>query len=135
MSVDHAITDGVWNTTIKGQVRIATDTLYDVIDTKDWVVMNPSVETKDIPPAENNGIISLEEERLDIFDEKTVPPIEASSFEKAFRKARDTLGENKAFTWRGGLYSTRYVEEGYDGTAGLQSSGDYTNNVNFRTET
>ncbi len=63
MSVDHSVTDGVWNTTIKGQVRIAADTLYEAIDTKNWTIMNPTIETKDVTPTENSNDVTFRNER------------------------------------------------------------------------
>ena len=129
LSVDHSVSEGSWETRIKGQVRIATDTLYDVIETKKFQILNPTIATKDIP------FVTEDDESLEVSRDSSTPRIDANTFEEAFRKARANLGPNKAFIWNNNLYVTRYEEEGYEGTAGLQSSGDYTNNVNFRSET
>ena len=91
--------------------------------------MNPTIETKNIP------FKTEDDESLEVSKDSSTPRIDANTFEEAFRKARANLGPNKAFIWNNNLYVTRYEEEGYEGTAGLQSSGDYTNNVNFRSET
>ena len=54
--------------------------------------------------------------------------IEANTFEEAFAAARADNGQDAAFVWRGNLYATRYVEEGYEGIpADIKSSGNYTN--------
>ncbi len=140
MSVDHAVADGTWSTTIKGQVRIAIDELYEVINLDEDT---DKVLKSDADPSKINSTMSTKD--LDVQGPPAPPPppklsratfngkdnvlfIEANTFEEAFAAARADNGQDAAFVWRGNLYATRYVEEGYEGIpAGIKSSGNYTN--------
>ena len=130
MNVDHSVADGSWTTTIKGQVRIAMDNLYEVINieddtgNKDVGKINDTVESKTqgppLPPPPAKVVKDADKDGKD----DVTPTIEARTFEEAFKEARLKLGKDAAFIWNGNDYVTRYDKEGYEGTQGMRGEVD-----------
>ena len=152
LEINQNVSGGTWETTIKGQIRVAADVVEKVIGeiqqqvqddviTQEQAAANEQAANQDStnsgqnpnpvvgtasptfePQTEPQNVVSLG-------DSISVPgkgTIRVTDFETAFAFARAKYGKGKVFTWKGNDYVTNYKEEGYGGITDTQSQADLT---------
>ncbi len=152
LEINQNVSAGTWETTIKGQIRVAADVVETVIGeiqqqvqddviTQQQAEANEQVANQDSTNSSQNpnpvlGTASPtfepQTEPINVValgDSISVPgkgTIKVTDFETAFEFARAKYGKGKVFTWKGNDYVTNYKEEGYGGITDAQSQADLT---------
>jgi len=140
LEINQNVSGGTWETTIKGQIRVAADVVEKVIAEIQQQVQDDTISREEATAnevaASNQSSNSSQnpnptigqaspafgpsEEKKNVVAYGDVGPkggTRVTDFETAFRYAREEFGKGMVFTWLGNEYVTNYKEEATETSA------------------
>jgi hypothetical protein len=140
LEINQNVSGGTWETTIKGQIRVAADVVEKVIAEIQQQVQDDTISREEATANEvaasnqsSNSSQTTEpiigqaspafgpsEEKKNVVAYGDVGPkggTRVTDFETAFRYARQEFGKGMVFTWLGNEYVTNYKEEATETSA------------------